>query len=189
MALLEIVMHPNDVLRRKAKPVSKINASVRQLLDDMLETMRAAPGVGLAAPQVGVSKRMIVVEYEDQYYQLVNPEITRAEGWVRGVEGCLSLPGHVGDVDRYEKVQVVALDRAGKKVYIDAEGWLARVFQHEIDHLDGIMYTDKCTNFRELKPEEQSEEESATAEVSAAAEGAPRRFRIKAVKSALSRGE
>lgn len=199
MALLDIVMDPNEVLRRKAKPVTKLSASVRQLLDDMLETMRAAPGVGLAAPQVGISRRMIVVEYEDQYFQLINPEIARTEGWVRGVEGCLSRPGYVGDVYRYEKVQVVALDRSGTKVWIDAEGWLARIFQHEIDHLDGIMYTDKCTNFRELKPEEVDEEPNAAAEVSAAADadggtagagaGSPRRFRIKAVRAPSSRGE
>jgi peptide deformylase len=166
MAILPIVTDVNaEVLRKKAKPVSKVNASIRQLLDDMAETMYEAPGVGLAAPQVGVSKRIIVIDPHDEetgLFQLVNPEIVAKEGWVQGSEGCLSIPGYLGDVYRYEKVQVVALDRNGRKVYIDAEGWLARIFQHEIDHLDGILYTDKCSNLREVKPgtEEEAEAEA-----------------------------
>ncbi len=183
MAILEIVKDPAEVLRKKARPVTKINASVRKLLDDMTETMYAAPGVGLAAPQVGVSKRIIVVDPQDgsgQLYQLINPEIVKAEGWVEGTEGCLSIPGMIGDVWRYEKVQVVALDRTGKKVWIDAEGYLARIFQHEIDHLDGILYTDKCSNLRPVPEGEEEAEEaraaqaaeaSADAGVSAEAEG------------------
>ncbi len=168
MAILEIVKEPAEVLRKKAKPVTKINASIRKLLDDMTETMYAAPGVGLAAPQVGVSKRLIVVDPQDgsgQLYQLINPEIVKAEGWVKGTEGCLSIPGMVGDVWRYEKVQVVALDRTGKKVWIDAEGYLAIIFQHEIDHLDGILYTDKCTNLRPVSEDGEEEEEAEVAEV------------------------
>ncbi len=171
MAILEIVKDPAPVLRRKARPVTKINAAIRKLLDDMTETMYAAPGVGLAAPQVGVSKRVIVVDPQDgsgRLYQLINPEIVHAEGWVKGTEGCLSIPGLVGDVWRYEKVRVVALDRDGRKVWIDAEGWLARIFQHEIDHLDGILYTDKCTNLRPVS--EEDEEEAGDAEGGAAAE-------------------
>ena len=163
MAILEIVKDPNEVLRKKCKPVSKVNASIRQLLDDMAETMYAAPGVGLAAPQVGIAKRIIVIDPQDEetgLYQLVNPEIVKAEGWVKGAEGCLSIPGYVGDVYRYEKVQVVALDRNGRKVYIDAEGWLARIFQHEIDHLEGVLYTDKCADLREVKPGTEEEEEA-----------------------------
>lgn len=173
MAILVIVKDPDPILRKKAKPVTKINASIRKLLDDMTETMYAAPGVGLAAPQVGVSKRVIVVDPQDgsgQLYQLINPEIVKAEGWVEGTEGCLSIPGMVGDVWRYEKVQVVALDRTGKKVWIDAEGWLARIFQHEIDHLDGILYTDKCANLRPV-PEGEEEAEEARAAQGAGAEG------------------
>ncbi|HYF75763.1 MAG TPA: peptide deformylase [Symbiobacteriaceae bacterium] len=166
MAILPIITDVNaEVLRKKAKPVTKVNASIRQLLDDMAETMYEAPGVGLAAPQVGVSKRVIVIDPHDEetgLFQLVNPEIVAKEGWVQGAEGCLSIPGYLGDVYRYEKVQVVALDRGGRKVYIDAEGWLARIFQHEIDHLDGILYTDKCSNLREVKPgtEEEAEAEA-----------------------------
>lgn len=164
MAILPIVTDVNaEVLRKKAKPVTKVNASIRQLLDDMAETMYEAPGVGLAAPQVGVSKRVIVIDPHDEetgLFQLVNPEIVAKEGWVQGAEGCLSIPGYLGDVYRYEKVQVVALDRNGRKVYIDAEGWLARIFQHEIDHLDGILYTDKCSNLREVKPGTEEEAEA-----------------------------
>lgn len=162
MAILDIVKEPAEVLRKKAKPVLKVNASIRKLLDDMAETMYDAPGVGLAAPQVGISKRVIVIDPHDEetgLFQLVNPEIVSKEGWVKGTEGCLSIPGYVGDVYRYEKVKVVALDRNGRKVYIDAEGWLARIFQHEIDHLDGILYTDKCSNLREVKPGEEEAEE------------------------------
>ncbi|HYG59916.1 MAG TPA: peptide deformylase [Symbiobacteriaceae bacterium] len=163
MAILEIVKDPHPVLRKKAKPVTKISPAIRQLLDDMAETMYEAPGVGLAAPQVGVSKRIIVIDPQDEetgLFQLINPEIVAREGWVQGTEGCLSLPGVVGDVYRFEKVKVVALDRNGRKVYIDAEGWLARIFQHEIDHLEGIMYTDKCTNLREVKPGTEEEAEA-----------------------------
>lgn len=167
MAILEIVKDPADVLRKKAKPVTKVNAAVRQLLDDMAETMYHAPGVGLAAPQVGISKRIVVVDPHDEetgLIQLINPEIVHQEGWVIGTEGCLSIPGMMGDVYRYEKVKVVALDRNGRKIWIDAEGWLARIFQHEIDHLDGVLYTDKCTNLREVTPgEEEAEEMEASA--------------------------
>jgi peptide deformylase len=164
MAILDIVKDPNEVLRKKAKPVTKINASVRQLLDDMAETMYEAPGVGLAAPQVGIAKRIIVIDPQDEttgLLQLINPEIVHKEGWVQGTEGCLSIPGVVGDVYRYEKVKVVALDRMGHKVYFDTEGWLARIFQHEIDHLDGILYTDKCQNLREVTPGTEEDEEAA----------------------------
>ena len=164
MAILEIVKDPHAALRKKAKPVLKVNAAIRQLLDDMAETMYEAPGVGLAAPQVGINKRIIVIDPQDEetgLLQLINPEIVAREGWVQGTEGCLSIPGVVGDVYRFEKVKVVALDRNGRKVYIDAEGWLARIFQHEIDHLEGILYTDKCTNLREVKPGTEEEEEMA----------------------------
>jgi peptide deformylase len=160
MAILEIVMDPADVLRKKAKPVTKINASVRKLLDDMAETMYEAPGVGLAAPQVGISKRIIVLDPHDEetgLIELINPEIVYQEGWVEGPEGCLSIPGYLGEVFRYERLKVVALDRHGRKIYFEPEGWLARIFQHEIDHLDGILYTDKCSNLRESKPVESDE--------------------------------
>ncbi|HEY3368597.1 MAG TPA: peptide deformylase [Symbiobacteriaceae bacterium] len=170
MAILPIVLDPADVLRKKAKPVTKVNASIRQLLDDMAETMYEAPGVGLAAPQVGVSKRVLVLDPQDEkeddpesgtgLVQIVNPEIVFAEGWVKGTEGCLSIPGYVGDVWRYEHVKVTGLDRMGHKVYYDVFGWLARIFQHEIDHLDGVLYTDKCINLRDVTPGTEEEEEA-----------------------------
>lgn len=166
MAILNIVTEPAEVLRKKARPVTKVNASIRKLLDDMAETMYAAPGVGLAAPQVGVSKRLVVIDPQDGetgLIQLINPEIVYREGWVLGTEGCLSVPGYVGDVYRSERVRVVALDRAGRKVYYDVNGWLARIFQHEIDHLDGIMYTDKCSNLREVAEEEEEADQEPQA--------------------------
>jgi peptide deformylase len=176
MAILPIVQDPDEVLRKKAKPVTKVSSSIRKLLDEMAETMYDAPGVGLAGPQVGVSKRVIVIDPYDEttgLLQLINPEIVAKEGWVQGTEGCLSLPGFVGDVYRYEKIKVVALDRGGRKVYFDAEGWLARIFQHEIDHLDGILYTDKCTNLREVKPGTEEDEEAEGTQGSTAV-GGPR---------------
>lgn len=178
MAILAIVMDPSDVLRKKAKPVLKVNASVRKLLDDMAETMYEAPGVGLAAPQVGISKRIIVLDPHDEetgLIELINPEIVFADGWVEGVEGCLSIPGYVGDVYRYERLKVVALDRHGRKTYFEPEGWLARIFQHEIDHLDGILYTDTCSNLRESPPTESDEAlmEESGADRRQAAQSAP----------------
>lgn len=180
MAILPIVLHPNDVLRKKAKPVTKISKEIRQLLDDMVETMIAAPGVGLAGPQVGVSKRVLVVAPpgeedgpEPEPLQLVNPEIVKAEGWCHlpGGEGCLSLPGYRGDVERRYKLQVVALDRQGKKIYIDAEGLLAIILQHEIDHLDGVLFIDKCTNLRKEEETAEVEEGDEPVEVDAQPSG------------------
>ncbi|MGE5672411.1 MAG: peptide deformylase [Mycobacterium leprae] len=163
MAILEIVKDPADVLRKKAKPVTKISAGIRKLLDDMAETMYEAPGVGLAAPQVGVSKRIVVLDPMDDVtglIQIINPVIVRHDGWVQGTEGCLSIPGVVGEVYRHERVSVEGLDRNGHKVYYEAEGWLARIFQHEIEHLDGILYTDKASDIREVAPGTEEEEEA-----------------------------
>ena len=155
MAILEIVMVPDPVLRAKAKKVSKVTPAIQKLLDDMTDTMREAPGIGLAAPQVGALQRLIVVEvlndeeYPDMqvgFYQLVNPEIVRISKDVEeGLEGCLSIPGYTADVERFVAVEVRALDRSGKPVKIKAHGFLARVLQHEIDHLDGVLYLDRLT--------------------------------------------
>ena len=155
MAILEIVTIPEPVLRRKAKPVSKIDDEIKLLIDNMVETMREAPGVGLAAPQVGVSQRVIVVEYttneEDEnapskLYTVVNPEMKIHEGETEvGIEGCLSLPGLQGEVERSTKITVKGLNRQGSPIRIKAEGWLARIFQHEIDHLDGVVFTDRAS--------------------------------------------
>lgn len=164
MAVLPIVLHPDPVLRRKAKPVQKINFQLRKLLDDMAETMYDAPGVGLAAPQVGVSKRIIVVDCGEPHglIEMINPEIVYAEGRASATEGCLSIPGYVGEVERNARVRVAGLDRQGRKFWIDAEGLLARCFQHEIDHLDGVLYIDKAINVREITADaDEGEAEAA----------------------------
>ena len=154
MATREIVTTPDPVLRKKARKVSDFGPELQKLIDDMVETMRAAPGVGLAAPQVNVSQRVIVVEYGDEedeeapakLYTLVNPEIVRySTETVLGNEGCLSVVGYQGEVDRFLQVTVKALNRRGKPVKIKAKGWTARIFQHEIDHLDGVLFVDRAT--------------------------------------------
>ncbi len=144
MALLKIYEGSAPVLRRKARPLRRVDASTRKLAADMLETMREAPGVGLAAPQIGRSERLIVVEYEDEQYALANPEIAwRSDETASGEEGCLSLPTLYGDVERASAVRVKALDLSGKHVTIEARDWLARIFQHEVDHLDGVLFPDR----------------------------------------------
>lgn len=165
MAIRTIVTLPDPVLRRKARKVTKFDAELQKLIDDMVATMREAPGVGLAAPQVGIPERVIVVEYaideEDEdspkkLYTLVNPEIVKAsDEMVQGVEGCLSIPALVGEVERHAGVVVKAQNRRGQPVKIKANGWLARIFQHEIDHLEGILYTDRATKVWKPTPEEE----------------------------------
>ncbi len=163
MAILDIVTFPEPSLRLKSKQVTKFDAELQTLVDNMFDTMRAAPGVGLAAPQIGESLRLVVVEYtedEDENakpkkYVLVNPEIVkRSEETVTDIEGCLSLPGLAGWVERHEAVTVKAKNRFGKPLKIEAEGWLARIFQHEIDHLDGVLYIDRAEEVFEPTPEE-----------------------------------
>ena len=163
MAILDIVTFPTPSLRLKSKRVSKFDAELQTLIDNMFETMRAAPGVGLAAPQIGQSIRLVVVEYKEdgdenakpRKYVLVNPEIIkRSEEKVTDIEGCLSVPGLAGKVERHEAITVRAKNRFGKPLKIDAEGWLARIFQHEIDHLDGVLYIDRAEEVFEPTPEE-----------------------------------
>ena len=163
MAILDIVTFPEPSLRLKSKQVTKFDTELQTLIDNMFETMRAAPGVGLAAPQIGESLRLVVVEYtedEDENakpkkYVLVNPEIVkRSEEMVTDIEGCLSLPGLAGVVERHEAVTIKAKNRYGKPLKIEADGWLARIFQHEIDHLDGVLYIDRAEEVFEPTPEE-----------------------------------
>jgi len=153
MTLRTIVFTPQPVLRRKARPVTRFDAGLQTLIDDMVETMRQAPGVGLAAPQVNVSERLIVVEFGDEedeavppkLYVLINPEISRASTETEvGTEGCLSIPGFVGDVERAQAVTVKGKNRHGQPMTVKANGWLARIFQHEIDHLNGVLFTDRA---------------------------------------------
>lgn len=163
MAILDIVTFPDPFLRLKAKQVTKFDSELQTLIDNMFETMRAAPGVGLAAPQIGESLRLIVVEYTDEEdenakpkkYVLVNPEIVkRSEETITDLEGCLSVPGLAGTVERHQAVTIKAKNRFGKPLKIKAEDWLARIFQHEIDHLDGVLYIDRAEEVFEPTPEE-----------------------------------
>ena len=181
MTLLPIVSLPDPVLRRKAKPIARFNKNLQTLINDMIETMREAPGVGLAAPQVNVSERLIVVEYAEEeekkeqdenaqdaeekkppkkkLFVVVNPEIVKtSEETVLGVEGCLSVPNVVGEVNRFEAVQVKGLNRYGKPLKIKAKGWMARIFQHEIDHLDGIVFPDRAERVWQPTTEEEKED-------------------------------
>ena len=166
--ILDIVQIGDPVLRRKAHKINQIDRDIRLLADDMVETLRDSGGVGLAAPQVGESIRMIVVEYPEddsvedspmKTYKVINPEIIwRSEETVTGSEGCLSIPGYVGNVERNESIKVKGLSVFGRPLKINASGWLARIFQHEIDHLEGICYIDRATEI--FKPSEETDQES-----------------------------
>ncbi|MCY0880930.1 MAG: peptide deformylase [Firmicutes bacterium] len=142
MALQEIRLVGDDVLRKKAKDIKKVNGSLRQLLSEMAETMYASSGIGLAAPQVGVSKRLLVADVGDGLIELINPEIIYHEGFQRGYEGCLSIPDLVGEVERAEKIRVSGWNRSGHPIWIECDGLKARCLQHEIDHLNGVLFTD-----------------------------------------------
>lgn len=160
MAVREILTSEHPALRHKAKRIKKIDASLQKLIDDMIETMEDAPGQGLAAPQIGIALRVIVVDAlpgEDDAdtekpvrLQLVNPEIVEQREEQFGEEGCLSIPGYVGNVRRAKFITVRALNRKGKEVRFKASHNLARVLQHEIDHLDGILYTDRIEKPEDL---------------------------------------
>ena len=159
MAVLQIRFLPDSVLKQKAKRVRTIDGSIQKLIDDMLETMHAIPGrVGLAAPQVGVPLRVIVIGLpEEEDIALVNPEIVRKTGERLIDEGCLSVPGYVGQVKRSESVIVKGRDQNGKEIRIKADGLLAQALEHEIDHLNGTLYIDHLEsmgNLRKIEPEE-----------------------------------
>ena len=150
MAILEILKYPEPVLSKVAPPVKNITGKTARLVGDLLETMYAAPGVGLAAPQVGASQRVIVldVDHENphkQVYKLINPVITRAEGEIIWEEGCLSVVDFTADVKRAAQVEVTAFDESQKEFKIEAEGLLAVALQHEIDHLDGKLFIDRIS--------------------------------------------
>ncbi len=148
MAILDICKYPDPVLKKQAKPVNDIDRSVRKLISDMAETMYDAPGIGLAANQVGRLERVIVLDLQKPEVQqgliaIVNPQIVKAEGSTKYEEGCLSVPGFFSKVKRYEKVTVKGLSPDGKPITIEADGLLAIVLQHEIDHLDGFLFIDR----------------------------------------------
>ncbi len=148
MAVYKVVTMPDEVLRAEARPVNKINEGVFRVLDNMKDTLYAENGVGLAAPQIGISKRLVVIDTGDNYMELINPEVIEQEGEEIASEGCLSVPGIVGIVKRAEKVVVKALNRRGEEMTLEGTGLLARAFQHEIDHLDGILFIDKAIETR-----------------------------------------
>ncbi|NKN32060.1 peptide deformylase [Marichromatium bheemlicum] len=151
MAMLEILTFPDPRLRKAARPVDQVDASIRRLIDDMLETMYAAPGIGLAATQVNVHKQVVVIDISENHDQplcLINPEILEREGEEQMEEGCLSVPGFYEQVTRAERVRVKALDRDGNPFTLDAEGLLAVCIQHELDHLGGKLFVDHISSLK-----------------------------------------
>lgn len=168
MAVRDLVLIGNPILRQKARKIHRFDASLPKLVEDMFETMHANDGVGLAAPQIALSIRLFVVECTDpetdKYYKvaMANPEIIKAEGEQRGVDGCLSIPGFYGvNVRRAARVVVKGQDVRGKPMRVSAEGYFAWALQHEIDHLDGILYLDRLDrpeDLREIRPEDRVEE-------------------------------
>jgi len=162
MAIREIITLPHPILRRKARKVSNFGSDFQKLVDDMIDTMREAPGVGLAAPQVNVPWRVITVEFGDEedeevppkLYVMVNPEITRiSREVVSGIEACLSIPEVAGDVDRPLTVTVKGQNRRGQSLKIKAKGWLARIIQHEVDHLNGVLFVDLADRVWKIEEE------------------------------------
>jgi len=151
MALREIRTEEDPILRKTCREVTEVNDRIRFLIDDLVDTMREAQGVGLAAPQVGVLRRVVVIEVDGVLYELVNPVIVESDGEMFEEEACLSCPGKSGFVHRPAHVVVEALDRNGKKVRYEGEGLLAKAFCHELDHLDGILYIDKAEQIEEYE--------------------------------------
>lgn len=143
MATRKIVYEGDETLRKTCRPIKEIDKRTKMLLSDMAETMYAAQGVGLAAPQVGVLRRLVVIDVGEGLLELINPVITQTEGSMVNVEGCLSIPGKRGTVERPEKVVVRAMDRHGHDIEVTGTGLLAMALCHEIDHLDGVLYIDK----------------------------------------------
>ena len=177
MATREIITIGHPTLRQKARKVTQFGPELRQLIDDMIETMHNAPGVGLAAPQVNVSERVIVVELPAdeeegtpaEHYVFVNPEIIKTSHEVEdGQEGCLSVPGYVGEVPRYTMIVVRGQDARGKPQRIRAKDYLARIFQHEIDHLDGVLFIDRVDDPSKIHKVTSEEAAEPTAEVAEA---------------------
>ncbi len=177
MAIREIITLGHPTLRQKARKVTKFGPELKQLIDDMIETMRTAPGVGLAAPQVNAAERIIVVELPAdeeeglpaELYAFVNPEIIKASrNKEEGQEGCLSIPGYLGEVERHTEIIVGGQDSSGKPQRVKAHDYLARIFQHEIDHLDGIMFIDRVADPSKIHKITEEEAAHPTPEVAEA---------------------
>ncbi len=150
MAILPIKKYPEEVLKKRALPVTAVDREMQRLIDDMIDTMYAAPGIGLAAPQVGVSQRLVVIDVSTREEKhplmvLINPEIVEADSLIESEEGCLSVPGYTAVVKRAGKVVARGLNREGKPVEVEATGLLARALQHEIDHLNGVLFVDRLS--------------------------------------------
>ncbi len=162
MALRNLVIEGDPILRKKSKEVKKVDDRIRMILDDMIETMRANNGCGIAAPQVGILKRMFVIEPEEgKLIELINPEIIEEEGSAIEYEGCLSVPELIGKVERPSYIKIRGLDRYGKKVEYEANDFEASAFCHENDHLNGVLYIDKATDIRRAdeEPKEEADDE------------------------------
>jgi peptide deformylase len=162
MALLQILEFPDPRLRNRAQPVAQVDAALRTLIDDMFETMYAAPGIGLAATQVNVAKRVLVIDLSERQNEplaLINPEILQRAGVEETEEGCLSVPGYFDKVTRAEQIRVRALDRDGKQIEFDANGLLAVCIQHEIDHLDGKLFVDYLSELKRTRIRKKLEKE------------------------------
>ena len=170
MAIREVLTTPDPFLRKRAKKVRSVTNEIKSLIEDMIETMRTVPGVGLAAPQVGVGLRVIVAEYREpsedpeaepkpaKLHAIVNPEIVRHSDETNlDNEGCLSIPGYMGEVERYDTITVKGLNRHGKPMRIKVKGWMARIIQHEIDHLEGVLFIDRAIEVWKLEEEEVTE--------------------------------
>jgi peptide deformylase len=162
MSVRPIVLLGDPRLRLIGKPVDSFGKYLHELLDDLSETMRNAPGVGLAAPQLGEPVRACVIEVEGHLHELVNPKIVRGDGEDRDLEGCLSIPGYIAYVTRKERVWIVAQNRQGRKIKVAGSGLVGRAFQHEIDHLDGKLYIDYLESMDELIPTAQEETEEGS---------------------------
>lgn len=160
MALRNIFIEGEEILGQKAKEVGQVDEKIRQLLDDMRETMQAADGLGIAAPQVGILKRIFVIELDEQLIEMINPVIVSQEGSQIVEEGCLSVPGMVGTVERPAVIKMRGLDRQGKEFEIEGEDMLAVALSHEYDHLDGILYTEKATDLHFVLDDDENNQSS-----------------------------
>ena len=173
MSVKPIVLLGDPRLRLKGQPVDSFAKPLHELLDDLAETMRNAPGVGLAAPQLGEAVRACVIEVGGQLHELVNPAIVRATGDDRDLEGCLSIPGYVAYVTRREQVWVVAQNRLGRRIKVAGSGLLGRALQHELDHLDGKLYIDYLESMDELLPVSPGSADDDESQAAGAEEHAP----------------
>ncbi|MDO8530647.1 MAG: peptide deformylase [Dehalococcoidia bacterium] len=174
MAVLPIRTIPDPVLRQKAKRIRNINESIQKLIDDMIDTMRAAGGVGLAANQVGAPVRLMIVDIPDEGpVAIINPKLTATENEDAAEEGCLSVPGYRGELKRYLKATIEGVDRYGKSVRYTAEGYFAQAFQHETDHLNGVLYIDRIEDPSKLYRVQPGQEEAEAEELASASAQAP----------------